>query len=227
MRRCSRPAASTSISKRSLPSSNLKLITPPSAVNPWVSPTLRTPDPFSLPAMDRNRFRSDELTNRMWQLPLGGTSAVWRTTNRLPSTNFPVIAWSKALPKRFCPRMQITIGSLAVLKLSDGHSTYRAKLYKKNALTWYSPICPRKPSMQVAPRTIANLRRVSIYVPCSTSRSEFPPNLRVNTPYSLGPDNAKGVAILGGSRSKQVLPHQADFGPLAKVPPETEIQAGM
>src|ERR1019366_2012979 len=138
MCRCSLPAASTSISKRTLPSSNLKLITPPSAVNPGVSPTVRTPDPLSRPARDRNRLRSDELTKRMWQWLLGWTSEIWRTTNRRVSTTFPAIACSKALPKGFCPRMQMAIGSLAALKLSEGHSTYLAKLYKKNAFTWYS-----------------------------------------------------------------------------------------
>src|ERR1035437_893002 len=129
--------------------------------------------------------------------------------------------------------MQITIGSFAALKLSAGHSTYRAKLYKKNAFTWYSLICPRKQSMHVAPMTIANLRRVSICGPGSTrrgrlrlalvARSKPPPNLPVNTPYRLGADNGKGVAILGGPRSQQVLPHQADFGPLAEAPRQTEI----
>src|ERR1019366_2663502 len=111
MRKCSRPAASTSISNRTLPSSSLKLITPPSAVKPGVSPTLRTADPLNLPAMDRNRFFSDELTKRMWQLLPGCMSESWRTTNGLPSTTLPVTACCRAPPKGFCPRMQITIGS--------------------------------------------------------------------------------------------------------------------
>src|ERR1019366_7953253 len=100
MRRCSRPAASRSISNRTLPFSNLKLITPPSAVNPGVSPTLRTADPLSLPAMDRKRLRSEELTKRMWQQP-GGISEIWRTTNGRAPSSLPATACSRAPPKGF------------------------------------------------------------------------------------------------------------------------------
>src|ERR1017187_2967101 len=79
----------------------------------------------------------------------------------------------------------------------------------------------------MAPRTMANLRGVNICRRCCSSRSESPRHLPVNASYRLGSDDAEGVSVLHGPRSKQVLPHQADFGPLAEAPPESEIQAGM
>src|SRR5579863_10104574 len=106
-----------------------KLTIPPSAVKLSHSPTVSTPRVLISRKIEGKRLRSDELTNRIWQVPACCASASCLTENDLPCTVCPFTAWSSAPPNGSLPITQMAIGSPALLKACGGHSTNFAKLY--------------------------------------------------------------------------------------------------